>query len=187
MPDFKFDIKVKPKKIGEFDVGNPTAWTLLIKPQIKDDTLFVHLHCHFKEIIEIPPPGSVVTDDVKTPPMIIEIVKGFIKDAKFVPTDKKAVSGKTEVELLQKYEILIQSLLNDGFMKHGEMYMSSKEPEKPVYNVFEKKAGAGSSQFDLSSMMASIGMPTPNPLTTIPKRNPILRMKVAATSSNKNP
>lgn len=173
MSDFKFDIKLKPKKVGEFDVGNPSKWTLLIKPQYKDDTLFVHLHCLFKE----PLSDEDKANGVETSPPLIEITKGFMKEGKFIPEDKKRVSGMDEASVLPKYEILIQTLLADGFIKHGEMYLGNKEPQTPVYNVNEKgDAGMG---FDLAQMMSSLGMPQ-NPgvgLTTIPKRrNPIIRM-----------
>lgn len=173
MSDFKFDIKLKPKKVGEFDVGNPAAWTLLIKPQYKDDTLFVHLHCLFKE----PLSDEDKANGVETSPPLIEVTKGFMKDGCFVPTDKKRVAGIDERAVLPKYEVLIQALLEDGFIKHGEMYLGAKEPTAPTYHVNEKGGGAGG--FDLAAMMQNLGMPQ-NPnigLTTIPKKNPILRMK----------
>lgn len=172
MSDFKFNIKLKPKKIGEFDVGNPTAWTLLIKPQYKDDTLFVHLHCLFKE----PLSDEDKANGVETSPPLIEITKGFMKDGHFIPTDKKRVAGMDERAVLPKYEVIIQALLDNGFIKHGEMYLGNKDPQIPVYHVNEK--GGDSAGFDLSQMMQTLGMPQ-NPgvgLTTIPKKNPILRM-----------
>lgn len=176
MSDFKFDIKLKPKKVGEFDVGNPTAWTLLIKPQYKDDTLFVHLHCLFKE----PLSDEDKANGVETSPPLIEITKGFMKDGHFIPTDKKRVAGMDERAVLPKYEVLIQALLDDGYIKHGEMYLGNKNPEAPVYHVNEKGGGMG---IDLSQMMQSLGMPQ-NPGIP-PKTNPILRMKAQKFSTVK--
>lgn len=181
MSDFKFDIKLKPKKVGEFDVGNPTAWTLLIKPQYKDDTLFVHLHCLFKE----PLSDKDKANGVETSPPLIEITKGFMKEGKFILEDKKIVSGIDEASVLPKYEILIKSLLDDGFIKHGEMYLGRKDPDVPAYNV-NKRGGTGMG-FDLAKMMSNLRMPQ-NPgvsLTTIPKKNPILRMKAQKFSTVK--
>lgn len=177
MSDFKFDIKLKPKKVGEFDVGNPTAWTLLIKPQYKDDTLFVHLHCLFKE----PLTEEEKENGVETKPNVIEITKGFMKDGCFVPMDKKTASGIDEKTVLRKYEVFIQALLDDGYIKHGEMYLGDKEPETPVYHINENKGGIAG--FDLSQMMQSLGMPQ-NPGIP-PNKNPILRMKAQKFSTVK--
>lgn len=178
MSDFKFDIKLKPKKVGEFDVGNPAKWTLLIKPQYKDDTLFVHLHCLFKE----PLSDEDKANGVETSPPLIEITKGFMKDGCFIPTDKKRIAGVDERGVLPKYEIVIQALLDDGFIKHGEMYLGSKEPTEPTYHVNEK-GGAGG--FDLAAMMQNLGMPQ-NPGATIPQtKNSILRMKAQKFSTVK--
>lgn len=176
MSDFKFDIKLKPKTVGEFDVANPPKWTLLIKSQFKDETLFVHLHCIFQE----PLTEEQKANGVVEPFPIIEITKGFMKDGYFILTDKKTVSAPDRLPISKKYGILMEALIEDGFIKHGEMYLGAKEAESPVYHVNEK-GGAGG--FDMDAIMAKIGANQPN--ITIPKRNPILRMRPTISSPNK--
>lgn len=180
MSDFKFDIKLKPKTVGEFDVANPPKWTLLIKSQFKDETLFVHLHCIFQE----PLTEEQKANGVVEPFPIIEITKGFMKDGYFIPTDKKTVvSAPDRLHISKKYGILMEALIEDGFIKHGEMYLGAKEAESPVYHVNEKGRGAGG--FDLAAMMQNFGMPQ-NPGATIPQtKNPILRMKAQKFSTVK--
>ena len=176
MSDFKFDLKLKKKIVGEFDVGHPGEWNLLIKPQFKDETLFVHLQCQFK---------AKISDEDKekgmTAPMSIRVVKGFIKEGKFVPEQSKTINGRNEGELVNNYGILIESLIEDGFIKHGEMYLGRNEPDIPTYHKAEKP-GMGSN-FDISQTLRNMG--TPGPITA-PTFNPHIKMKVNKTVSPTN-
>ena len=174
MSDFKFDIKLKPKKIGEFDVGNPSIWTLLIKPQFKDDTLFVHLHCLFQEPLTDEQKANGVTE----PHPVIEITKGFVKEGQFIPTDKKTVSAPEKIKITAKYQILMEALTEEGFIKHGEMYLGAKEPDTPVYHVFEKGGGG---MFDMDKILQQMGSLSPGtiPVGTAnnPPKNPHIMLK----------
>lgn len=182
MTDFKFGIKLKPKTVGDFNVGNPEEWTLLIKPQIKDDTLFVHFHCEFKRDLTDEEKANGVTE----PPLAMKVISGFLKEGKFCHVISNNHSAFNKEKLLLIYEKYLKDLYEQGYMKHTEMYLGDLSIE-PTYRKYEGvNQSIGGIQAMMSQMMSNV--PNTTVASTVKPRPPqfkVLPMKIATVNPNK--
>ena len=183
MSDFKFGLKIKAKTVGEFNVGNPGEWSLLIKPQIKDDTLFVHFHCQWKRKLT----DAEIADGIVAPPGILTIVTGFLKDGKFIPVSKNNITSLITERLIISYERYIREYMELGYIKHSEMYLGSENPSEPIYY---ENSNQGKIPMDIRTVMNSIGAGAivPIGIANHPPKNPHIILKSPTKiKGNNNP
>lgn len=162
MSNFKFGLKIRPKTIGGINVGDPEEWTLLIKPQFKDETLFVHFHCVFKHILT-----QEEIDARKITKIGIIINTGFVKDDKFciIHTHKIAINHGLP-SLMKYYKDKVESFMSQGYQKDDRV------SGEPMYHKFDKNSNSFSQVLNnLASLSTS-------------SNNPLIKMQAAMTSSN---
>lgn len=175
-PIFKFK-KTTSKMVGDFDVNDKSKRTLLIKPQIKDVTLFVHFEklWNVEETAEVlDPDGNIITNGVKSMPAWRHI-QGFIKDDKFVVTVNKMITAMNYHTIHTRYINQLGKYLEEGYVKDIQHY-TGDEAIEPKYYVNERTSldelQAQSSKFGqlaqsvLPISVAVTSVPTPKPQKT---------------------
>lgn len=174
-PLFKFK-KKGTKKIGDFDVLDSSEWTLLIKPQIQDVTLFVH----FRKLWNVEEQPEVLNADgevehqaVKQHPAY-EFNTGFIKDDKFIVQKQKPVGEQTYHAIQKRYMMNLENLINEGYQKDWNNY-NGDEPIVPHYYINER-----TSQEDL--MMQQLAAQAKRQRPPMGSGNAVMPMQAAVTS-----
>lgn len=127
-----FKFKKAKVMVGEFDPDDSDEWTLLIKPQIQDTTLFVHFHKMWN-VTEVPEVQAVEADDangiaaveyqpgVYAHPSIVVFV-GFVKEGNFIVTKSKSFSFESFANVKKDYLIRLEEYVGKGFTKDWNMY-----------------------------------------------------------------
>lgn len=179
MEKFSFGFNIKPKMVGEFNASDPSEWTLLIKPQIKDDTLFVHIQCEWKRKLS----EFEIEAGITEPPMRIIINTGFMKDGQFVLSNTANSAGgrhSTMAQTLKTYAQLLSDYQSAGYIKHGEMYLGSKDPEEPTYRSSKGGNMANVANFMNGPNMVALGT------ANNPPKNPLIMLKNLKQSQSPN-
>lgn len=195
-PLFKFK-KKETKKVGDFDVLDTSEWTLLIKPQIQDVTLFVHFHklWNVQEVAGVeadPDNGIEAVKEVKAHPAW-EHKTGFLKDGKFIVTQQKTISEQTYHAIHKRYIKTLENYLEEGYKKDWDNYILD-EPQTPHYYINERTSQEEAQQSMQQKMMSQIlrGNGTQNPVPSsvavtsqpVPKTRPHLKIFPQKQSSN---
>lgn len=127
-----FKFKKAKVMVGDFDPDDEDEWTLLIKPQIQDVTLFVHLHKQWN-VVEVPGTPEIEADEANgieyqeaTPGImkipVVHVFTGFVKDGNFVLDKDKAFSHSSFEGVKKDYLKRLQTYTELGFTKDWDMY-----------------------------------------------------------------
>ena len=170
---FKFK-KVGINKIGDFNAVDESEWTLLIKPQIQDVTLFVHYHKMWnveEKSAEVDADGNETKKAVEKTPQWLQS-SGFIKDDKFIVTQQKPVHRQTFHEIQKVYIQSLTNFIEQGYKKDWNNYVGDV-PQKPTYYINEKTSQEEASAKVMQNMVkmqtAMSGTTVPNPVQKINK------------------
>lgn len=137
-----FKFKKAKVMVGEFDPDDEDEWTLLIKPQIQDVTLFVHFHKKWN-VTEVPGTPEIEEDEANgieyqaaTPGVsklpIVHVFTGFVKEGNFV-LDKHGPFSYQSLESVKKdYVKRLTTYTEKGFTKDWNQY-SNDVGQKPKY------------------------------------------------------
>jgi hypothetical protein len=150
-----FKFKKAKKMVGEFDADDPHEWTLLLKPQIGDVTLFVHFHklwlVEEKPEIEADEENGIEYQAGVQRVPACEVYFGFMKDGKFVV--ERSSNFKERIDELAQKRFLqnLQRYLDEGYNKDWNSYKLD-EPVTPNYYGHQKDQSGS-----MSAAMGSLG------------------------------
>lgn len=175
---FKFK-KPDKKKLGGIELDDPHEWTLLIKHQVKDETLFVHFRKKWNLPEAVPEPEPEVTGeedleefqkmiigaqmakkDDNTAEPILEMITGFVKDGKFVIAKQQKLSHQLYDGIKKNYVHNLTKFIEDGYVKHEEAY-AGDIPIAPKYYVNERTPVKEA--FNMTSLMQGQSGPAIKP------------------------
>lgn len=145
-----FKIKRQKKQICGIDPLDDSEWTMLIKPQIQNVTLFAHLKKNWN-VTEVEPDEENNIKEVRKHDSF-NITIGFIKDGQFIVQANNIYRKGLFMKKLSIYE-------EDGYIKHDEMYLGGF-PSEPVYHGSNGNQKSFHNSIDLSKIMSSGNLPS---------------------------
>lgn len=164
MEESIFKFKKAKKMVGNFDPDDKNEWTLLIKPQIGDATLFIHYHklwlIQEQPEIEADPDNGVEGQKEIKRQSSYELFRGFVKDGKFVIEKQSQFSAKVDEAISRKFLDSLQTHIDFGYDKDWNMY-SNDIAEVPSYYEYPKGSAGNMPGNMMNMMQAQAGMSNP--------------------------
>jgi hypothetical protein len=174
-----FTFKKSNKNIGDFSATEQEEWTLLIKPEIKGVTTYVHFRKMWLiDEVEEDEENEIAEQRRNSN---IEVKRGFIKDGKFVLEKEQTIKARTDEEGQDFFTRNLIMFTEDGFKKDWDNYQDDKAI-KPVY--YGSNGKAINTEDDLRRFQMMSRPLTPASNTPAGKNPHVILNKIATVSSN---